>query len=635
MRINVLVFLLFLSGSSALCIALTGCPQTLPNDWLPTLSEIPTALEGDWTRFDMDGSWSKKEIYEFRGNTYKHYQFVDALPSYHEMNEWTGRFALSPTDVTESTGSITFYLVNQHWEAPGAGSEDRSTQEVFTCTYEINETDGATTFSINGDTPYMRSSGEGEGEDEGEGPYIINTIEELQAIKDNGVYQLADDIDASDTANWNGGKGFIPIGTFSGVLDGAGHTISNLYIYRPEMDYVGLFGVSSGKINNLGLIDCHVTGNNHVGSIAGMNSSGTLTNCYATGEIIRTGVVPYTGEVWRGVGGLVGYNNSGTMSDCWVMGSVTDTGEESSAVGGLLGENNYGEVSNCFAEGAVIGHGYVGGLVGKQHCFHTGINNCFTTATVTGIGRVGGVVGKLAGIIKGCYATGTVTGNGSSVGGLVGSASTRETGESIVSACYSTGAILGDGNVGGLVGFNGSSFYGDSLVTGCYATGTVMSTGQQADIGGLVGENEGIVAYSYAMSAVTGDSDGNAGGLVGYNCEGSLLTCYTTQTVTGDGDIGALVGEFRVSCTEDGFYCNGKMTGCFWDMETTGMVTSIGIIISGRGIDTVGLSTTEMMQQSAFENAGWDFTQIWSITPGSTYPWLRGLDYSETGYPAP
>jgi len=169
MRINVLVFLLFLSGSSALCLALTGCPQTSPNDWLPALSEIPTVLEGDWTRFDMDGSWMKTETYEFRGNTYKHYQFVDDLPNYHEMNEWSGRFSLSISG-DESAGSITFYTENHHWEAPGAGSIDWSPHEVGTCSYQIDFTESPDQLAICGaeNPPFYRQGSEGEGEGEGE-----------------------------------------------------------------------------------------------------------------------------------------------------------------------------------------------------------------------------------------------------------------------------------------------------------------------------------------------------------------------------------------------------------------------------------------------------------------------------------
>ena len=58
----------------------------------------------------------------------------------------------------------------------------------------------------------------------------------------------------------------MPIGTFSAIFDGNGHTISNLFIKREDAlsaGYaVGLFdGIDSpGVLRNVGLIDVDVTG---------------------------------------------------------------------------------------------------------------------------------------------------------------------------------------------------------------------------------------------------------------------------------------------------------------------------------------------------------------------------------------
>ena len=74
-------------------------------------------------------------------------------------------------------------------------------------------------------------------------PIPISSISELQKIGYDpaypldGEYYLTCDIDASDTKNWNGGKGFKPIGyydenedpfPFEGKFDGKGNTINNL-----------------------------------------------------------------------------------------------------------------------------------------------------------------------------------------------------------------------------------------------------------------------------------------------------------------------------------------------------------------------------------------------------------------------
>lgn len=59
------------------------------------------------------------------------------------------------------------------------------------------------------------------------------------------TYVLSNDIDCSDTINWNGGMGFIPITqslnfslVFSGSLEGNGYTIRNLYINKTRTNSI-------------------------------------------------------------------------------------------------------------------------------------------------------------------------------------------------------------------------------------------------------------------------------------------------------------------------------------------------------------------------------------------------------------
>jgi hypothetical protein len=87
---------------------------------------------------------------------------------------------------------------------------------------------------------------------------LIHDVYELQNISLdlNGSYELANDIDASMTKDWDGGNGFYPIGSimttnlhsydyvFNGTLDGRGYRITGLSSHNsPTMaHYVGLFG---------------------------------------------------------------------------------------------------------------------------------------------------------------------------------------------------------------------------------------------------------------------------------------------------------------------------------------------------------------------------------------------------------
>ena len=267
---------------------------------------------------------------------------------------------------------------------------------------------------------------------------------------------------------------------FTATFDGRGHTISNLYIDRPSTSSVGLFGVlgTGSNVRNLGIEGGSVTGENWVGGLAGSNSSGTISACYATGNASGVGFL----------GGLVGSNNSGTISACYATGNATGTG---SNVGGLVGSSG-GTISACYATGdATSGSGFnIGGLVGQNSGT---ISVCYATGNASGSGSVGGLVGdNFSGTIRACYATGNATSGAFNVGGLVG----QNTGT--ISACYATGNASGNFSVGGLVGNNSAT------IRACYATGNASGTdSNSSNIGGLVGLNGSTVTNSYFDSSVS------------------------------------------------------------------------------------------------------------------------------------
>ncbi|MCX8064134.1 MAG: hypothetical protein N3G21_03065, partial [Candidatus Hydrogenedentes bacterium] len=188
----------------------------------------------------------------------------------------------------------------------------------------------------------------------------INNLEELRKIgrsKDypwDGHYFLTSDIDASDTLNWEKGKGFKPITVFTGIFDGNGHKIYNLHVNRPNTDNVGLFGVNCGKILNLELENVIVSGRSNVGALVGENI-GTLMHCYISGRVSGT---------MDCIGGLVGSNAySGEVSKCYSTAFISGI----RFTGGLIGYND-GAVNECFSTGIVTEGEYIGGLVGLNRC---------------------------------------------------------------------------------------------------------------------------------------------------------------------------------------------------------------------------------------------------------------------------
>ena len=308
-------------------------------------------------------------------------------------------------------------------------------------------------------------------------PYQVATAAQLNEIRNylSDHFVLTDDIDLSA---YTDGDGWAPIGpTFWGSYDGAGHTISGLFIDRSG-DKTGLFAESGGEIQNVTLTGVNITADgNWVGALAGTNS-GTIENCTVDGTVTLTD----GGQA----GGLVGHNGgtiTNSESNVAVFGAFM--------VGGLTG-NNSGTIADSFATGPV--NGPVAGGSGN---------------------RVGGLAGLNSGLISDSYATGLVTfdADGFGIGGLVG------TSEGSVVRSYATGNVVASGDVwyiGGLIGENLSE------VEDSYATGDV--TGHNS-VGGFVGLNqfvEAIISRCYSYGAVTATGS-NLGGFAGQSLDSSTI----------------------------------------------------------------------------------------------------------------
>jgi len=455
---------------------------------------------------------------------------------------------------------------------------------------------------------------------------------ELDNIRNNLVarYVLMNDLD-STTAGYeelanptaSGGEGWQPIGTeddlFTGTFDGQAYEIRDLCINRTDTyeDPVGLFGIldEGGCIENIGLVvNANFDGFWPVGGLVGENR-GTMSNCYATGDIggrvsvgglvgLNTGTVvdcySSSSVVGRGyVGGLIGgiSISYGTVIDSYATGSVTGL----SVVGGLVGRND-GTVSNCHATGNIAGDDFIGGLVGQ--CLggdETSVSNSHSTGNVNGDKHIGGLVGQSTCIVSNSYSTGRVTGD-FIVGGLVGQSTC------MVSNSYSIGTVTGNWVVGGLVAENSGT------VSNSYSTSDVI--GETSDVAGLVGFNVGNVENSYSKGSVTGNM--YVGGIVGNNW-GNVSYSYSTGTVTGNEEVGGLVGRNLV-----GENIEGTVTNSFWDTETSGQAASAGGIVK---------TTVEMKNVDTFSDAGWNIiavvslgmynpSYVWNIVNGVTYPFL-------------
>jgi len=329
---------------------------------------------------------------------------------------------------------------------------------------------------------------------DGDGFYNISTLEHLRWFSENRSswswdFELDNDINADDSRNWNSGKGWSPIGIqfsypFKSNFDGNGYVIENLYINRPDENNIGFFGyVSDGAtIENLGIVNCDISGASKVGGLIGRNSGSSITNSYVTGTV--------SGEGKR-IGGLIGQHSAFRVSYSYVTATVKGTEE----VGGLVGWNG-SVIDNSYASGRIDGNATVGGLVG-----HNGgkINYSNTTCKIFGKNYTGGLVGNnyLSKVIN-SYSSSTLSG-ADRTGGLVGCNSW-----SSINNSYSRGSVSGNASVGGLVGYNNASSINNS-----YTTSKVVGN---TTTGGLVGEKiDGTVSGSYWDMQTSGQSNSDGG----------------------------------------------------------------------------------------------------------------------------
>jgi hypothetical protein len=139
------------------------------------------------------------------------------------------------------------------------------------------------------------------------------------------------------------------VGALAG--DSAG-TISNCYAVG-NVEGISFIGVLVGE-NWGSVLDCYasgsVSGGGTVGGLAGSNVS-IMSRCFSESSVSGDSVI----------GGLAGYNDYGTISDCYATGNVTGTED---FVGGLVGYNYGARVLYSYAAVSVTGNDNVGGLLG-------------------------------------------------------------------------------------------------------------------------------------------------------------------------------------------------------------------------------------------------------------------------------
>ncbi len=156
--------------------------------------------------------------------------------------------------------------------------------------------------------------------------------------------------------------------------------------------------------------------------------------------------------------------------------------------------------------------------------------------------------------------------------------------------------------VGGIAGEN------EGVISECYNTGNIYVESTHSVVGGIVGHNEsgGEVINSYNTGTVisknpTSSSSWGAG-IAGINYH-KVLNCYNVGYITSDSSTGAIVGM-------NGSSSDVQVTNCYYSDN----------VKKGEGVGTTystKLTLEEMKLQSSF--TGFDFNSIWEISSDSEY----------------
>lgn len=459
----------------------------------------------------------------------------------------------------------------------------------------------------------------------------IDSPEDLLALgaSDNAV--LVSDIDM-------GGTSWTDLASFTGTLDGLGHTISGLP--------APLFNTLSGTVRNLVLASKFVETDNRISGsfVRTMNNGSTLEGCVFTGEIIFSRRLESGSEdaFW---GGLVGTAAAGSMiKDCVNQGTVCVRNSYlvNPRLGGIVGRYqgnasglvNRGSVS--YDEDSRAATFYMGGIAGV-HNGSSGVGTALRNeGSVSCYGTVTGANNCFIGGITGAHSFGNLTDYvstesgsivvdtrkltyGPKVGGLAGQLTITGSTSGLAvkgSGCHSPMLIICNGksldrniSVGGLIGYiSQSSTTKDQTIAldGCVHDAPVSVQGLlvgkstaatgRVDFGGLVGTATPVLAGRAHTLEVRDCS--NSGDI---RFEGGVKYCYAGGIVADVQCAGAVItdcenrGSILVSGEMDNYTSGGiagllleghTLTRCknFCDISRGGLIsgTSPAVVAASR-----------------------------------------------------
>ncbi len=389
---------------------------------------------------------------------------------------------------------------------------------------------------------------EGDGPVSGE-PVAINAAEDFYAISLDGNYYLTADIKLETTLS----------GTFTGTLDGKGHSITVSLPIFEEID---------AKVSNLTIKGSIVTSTiQYVGALAGTVKGGTYTKITNEANIENT---TSTSSGYACAGGLFGYlttDNTATVTECTNKGTIHSV----ECAAGMIADTAKGAKANfskCTNTADITGDtNSTGGIFGL--CESNTDNravlsfiDCSNSGTIkSGSDSAGGICAYGQGWASMSFENCINTGNVSSDSGKYNTGGILGDGDGVMTFinCTNTGDVShGASHAGGIV----AEITDSASFTNCFNSGNITGAKMAAGIAASV--NTPRFEYCGNTGKITSGSD-TGSGILSYskpNETTEFLYCYNTGDISSGDCITGIGGYFNGSSAVRfiGCYNTGKMT---------------------------------------------------------------------------
>ncbi len=441
------------------------------------------------------------------------------------------------------------------------------------------------------------ASGDGSSADS---PYVVSSRRHYTnaSLALGGYFRQSADLDFE-------GDEFSPIACtasapFSGEWNGDDHKMLNIKYAPTATTPAAIFPYASGVVKSLTVESSIFTlakPSKNSALFVGELLGGTVEDCHAVDCTISTTASAVT------MGGIVGFNKLGVVRSSTTTGGSL-TSDKAAVIGGIVGSNGEDSVAELSliedcenVSMAVLGangvNSDIGGIAGLSS--HT-IKNSINRAKVTGARFVGGIVGSTLNTgakanylhIEGCANYGAI----------------------------SFGAFPKVATCGGIVGrLMSSSNVDGSIVTRCFNEGTISiddfgSKSAELYVGGIAGRTANTrIIDSYNAGAVENNLIGYSyspliGGITS-TTNGTVITnCYSVGELKDVDNSGAINHSDVSSATAS------EISGCYY-LESLPNPTG------------AGEAKSDAELKSAATYVGWDFSSVWTIIEGASYPTLK------------